>query len=122
MRRSPSFSRALLLWLALSAIVYRGLIPAGFMPVFAGDGAGVGLALCSGGALVRSDRGKDGGKTAVMEQCAYAAASVPVVPAAAPAQVPAQAVALPVQIANAATPRLAPTYSLPPARGPPATL
>ena len=75
-------SRLFLIWLLLAAVFCRGLIPAGFMPAFSASGGGVSLALCSGGTLVHPDPAAGGG-TRVMDECPYAAATVPVVPAVA---------------------------------------
>ncbi|MBX6420842.1 MAG: hypothetical protein IRZ06_07540 [Nevskia sp.] len=74
-------------WLALAAVFYRALIPAGFMPANAEQARGGAiLVLCSGGLLKTigahdpSDPSRP--QTHVEVQCPFAAAAAPALPPA----------------------------------------
>lgn len=75
---SRRLHRPLVFWLIAAALLWRGLVPAGFMPVVGGaDGSGLHFALCSGGTLVPAD-GDNG--TSVTHVCPFAAAEIPALP------------------------------------------
>lgn len=81
MRSSRSTLRSLALLLALTGVLFRGLIPAGFMPAMSAD-AGSLLVLCSGGTL-RTAVDPDGAPAAqAMDECPFAAAASPGLPPA----------------------------------------
>jgi hypothetical protein len=106
------------LWLALAAVFYRALIPAGFMPGTmqqARDGAV--LVLCSGGALKAADRQPAAPHFYVNCDFAAAAASAPppeLAPIALPAFAPVPPPAVALRRSGLNQPALPP-----PARGPP---
>ena len=114
-------SRPLLLWLLLAAIICRDLIPAGFMPTFGGK-TGIGLAFCSGGSLVIHADPAAGSGTLVMDECPYAAADVPTLPAVATAFALEKPDSSTVRTAAETDPLFRPARSQPPARGPPAAI
>lgn len=110
--------RPFALWLALAAVLYRALIPAGFMPATAEQARqGAVLVLCSGGLLKQS---QEPGHPAAhaYEQCAFAAAAAPALPpsVAAAASFPA---AFTVPAAAQPAAQSLPQLALPPVRGPP---
>ena len=111
--------RSLAAWLALAAVLYRGLIPVGFMPVRAADAAGgVALAICTGGHLGNTAQHPAGG-AAQPAECPFAfaamASPLPALPVVPFFGVPAAA--------GVAQPAPSPAVRLadvrPPARGPP---
>ncbi|MDR3418029.1 MAG: hypothetical protein P4L83_17790 [Nevskia sp.] len=116
----PRSWRVIAVWLALAGVLYRGLIPAGFMPA-SGEAArhGTLLALCSHGALhVHGGDGAHAGYWS-LDQCPFGAAAGPGLPAARMAwdgAPPPRATPCPhyahLRIETAA-------LRLPPARGPP---
>jgi hypothetical protein len=84
MKSSRSTLRSFALLLALTGVLFRGMIPAGFMPAVGTDAqAGAILALCSGGMLksVAVSADPDGHPAAqAMDECPFAAASSPALP------------------------------------------
>lgn len=121
MSLSRSTRHLLVVCLVLAGVLYRGLIPAGFMPA-SGEAARRGelLMLCPHGAMAMHGHGGKHADGAPLEQCPFGAAAAPSLPGAAIAfhLPPALAYARPAPgpVADtAATPRLQP-----PARAPPA--
>ncbi|MGH8456246.1 MAG: hypothetical protein ACRETW_00510 [Stenotrophobium sp.] len=112
-------SHPLVIWLALAALLYRALIPAGFMPSFKGDGQGVSIAFCVGGKLKILTDGDGAPANHVASECAFAMAVVPVLPASTAVFVPHRhaptvlvAAATNLTVSRSITPQ-------PPVRGPP---
>ena len=120
-RRSAALHRCTLL-LALLGVLYRGLIPAGFMPAVPAEAQrGAWLALCSGGTLKSlAAPGQPQAPAAhAYAECAFALAAVPALPAAAvrptlPDSAPAETIA-----ARSSSIVPAPLCARPPVRGPP---
>lgn len=77
---------AILVWTVLAGLLYRGLIPVGFMPVRDAGAAGVHLAICTAGTLLkRADRSEPAQKSdAHQSQCPFALAAMASVPPAVP--------------------------------------
>jgi len=106
--------------LVLAGVLYRGLIPAGFMPA-SGEAArhGALLVLCTHGQLGTQGQGTGGPGGVSLEQCPFGAAAGPALPSVdtafvfppAPDHIRAERSAL---FNRGASPRL-----LPPARAPP---
>jgi hypothetical protein len=117
---SRSTRHLLVVCLVLAAVLYRGLIPAGFMPA-SGEAArhGALLMVCTHGELVLHEHGGKAPAGPALEQCPFGAAAAPSLPGG------ALAFHLPPALAYAApappTPadRGAPPHLQPPARGPP---
>lgn len=107
------------LWLALAAVFYRALIPAGFMPATAGQArTGAVLVLCSG-SLFKADTAAPGRPGAhAYGECAFAAAAAPALPPAS-LPLPAGAAAAFLAVSPQAHDVAAAQLALPPPRGPP---
>jgi hypothetical protein len=123
MSSSRSTLRTFALLLALTGVLFRGLIPAGFMPALGADASGGAvLVLCSGGALKSAAAATDphGHPAAqAMDDCPFAAASSPALPPALASLLPVlQADVEPIRQGEAARPS-SHRHPLPPARGPP---
>ncbi|OYU15535.1 MAG: hypothetical protein CFE37_05285 [Alphaproteobacteria bacterium PA4] len=116
LRRHP----LLILPLLLLALWLRALTPAGWMPVFAGDGVVMTLCSDAGGTIRQVDAGHDG-KSAPEQPCAFAGLA-PLALADAPALLPPVAVvATAAATITRAALRLSPLrHQRPPAQGPPA--
>ena len=69
------------IWLVLAGVLYRGLIPAGFMPA-TGEAArdGAMLMVCPHGMMGMHEHGGNGSGGASIEQCPFGAAAGPAVP------------------------------------------
>lgn len=111
----------MLTWLVLAAILYRGLIPAGFMPAV-GQAAAHGsmLVLCPHGDMAMHGHDGKGAGSAGIEQCPFGAA-------AGPALASGNSTFAPGSVAAAFRPDWSPIPGFgaqprlqPPARGPPA--
>lgn len=116
-----STRQLLVVCLVLAGVLFRGLIPAGFMPA-TGEAArhGALLMLCQHGELVAHGHGEGkhpGG--ASLEQCPFGAAAAPSLPGAAPGfhLPPALAYAPPAPLTPSE--RGEPPHLQPPARAPP---
>lgn len=71
------YRRVTLIWLVLAAILYRGLIPAGFMPAAGQPGHGSLLVLCPHGDMAMHGHDGKGPGSAGIEQCPFGAAAGP---------------------------------------------
>ncbi len=117
-RRRKLFAFAV--WLALSAMFVRGLLPFGYMPAQASGGtAGLTLVWCSGGSLAASPKspGIPFGEHA--DKCPFAFAAMAVFPLAAAADFSLFAYASEVPEPYQAALATAFPYIHPPARAPP---
>lgn len=124
MRSPRSNWRSLALLLALTGVLFRGLIPAGFMPaVGTAQPNGAILALCSGGLLKAAPAtgGDPAGApaAAASDECPFATAASPALPPDLP-QLPPLPVAASAPLGDLSLPPAVAARDLPPpARGPP---
>jgi hypothetical protein len=71
---------SLFAWFALAAVLFRALVPAGYMPVHAdSSGPGLQLAVCHGGALITSDAAGAGHHVSQSE-CPFALSAMAAIP------------------------------------------
>jgi hypothetical protein len=78
MRSSRSTLRSLALLLALTGVLFRGLIPVGFMPsMLPAADHGVVLVFCNHGQLDVQSQGETGSDHSSTEQCPFGAATGP---------------------------------------------
>lgn len=112
--------RAAFAWLALAAVLLRGLLPTGFMPAHAGGEApGIVIAWCSGGTL-HFDGHDPAGHRVESGQCPFALSAMAAIPPSLPALRASERRAS--GSASEAVPAkpAASFRALPPARAPPA--
>jgi hypothetical protein len=109
------------LWLALAGLLYRALIPAGFMPGNSAQAqAGAVMVMCPGGMLMPAGDMAPGQPQAhAYSQCPFAEAAGPVLPPALPVLPPAPAPATPLPARQTPASPLRFTRVRPPARAPP---
>lgn len=79
---SSTRKHLLVIWLVLAGVLYRGLIPAGFMPATTGGATrhGVLLVLCHHGEIAAHAQGANGSDVTSLDQCPFGAAAGPALP------------------------------------------
>lgn len=109
------------IWLALAGLVYRALIPSGFMPASGAQAqTGAVMVMCPGGMLMPAEPDAKGKPQAFhYAQCPFAVAIAPALPSVLvlPPALAALYAAMPAPGLLSALP--APAHTHPPARGPP---
>ena len=109
------------LWLALAGLLYRALIPAGFMPAsHAQAQTGAVMVMCPGGMMMPAGDMEQGKPQAhAYAQCAFAEAAGPVLPPALPVLPPAPLPSALLPARHTLDSPLRLTRIRPPARAPP---